>query len=212
MTVKALTLAVGIGLAVCCLQADEKEVLPLQPSALFDIGGALPPFDILNDRGEIWKSADHVGKKALVLYFYPGDFTGGCIKQAQAFRDELARLEGLGVELVGVSGDEVATHKLFKEAHNLTHTLLADPEGALAERLGIPVQRPAKPAKVRTRDADGKPLMDAQGKSVFVERKVTLARWTLIFGPDGALASKRKNVDPAQDADEVAKFVETLKR
>jgi peroxiredoxin len=121
-------------------------------------------------------------------------------------------LEELGVGLVGVSGDEVATHQLFKQSHGLKHTLLADPEGALAQRMGIPVQRSAKPVKVRTRDLEGKPLMDGHGKSVFVERKVTLPRWTLIIGRDGTLVSKRANVDPAKDADEVIKIVEVLAR
>jgi len=174
------------------------------------VGEALTSFENTDDQGREWKSADHVGRKVLVMYFYPGDFTGGCTKQAAAFREGLARLEELGVVLVGVSGDEVATHKLFKETHGLRHTLLADPDGALAERLGIPVQRPAKPAKVRTRGLDGKPLLDEQGKSLFVERKVTLPRWTLIVGRDGKLMSKRTNVDPAKDAEEVVKIVNGL--
>ena len=127
MVVKALTLAVVI---VCCLQADEKEVLPVPPNAPFDVDGPLPAFEILNDRGEHWKSADHVGKKPLVLYFYAGDFTGGCTRQAQAYREALAKIEQLGAEVVGVSGDEVATHKLFKETYELQHALLADTTGA----------------------------------------------------------------------------------
>jgi peroxiredoxin Q/BCP len=159
----------------------------------------------------MWKSVDQVGTRIVVLYFYPGDFTGGCTRQAQSYRDAIARLEELGIELVGISGDDVATHKLFKESHGLTHTLLADPDGALAAKLGIPVQRHNRPMKVRTRDSDGKPLLDQQGKSIIIERKVTLPRWTLIIARDGTLVSKRTNVDPAKDAEEVAKTVESLK-
>jgi len=53
--------------------------------------------------------------------------------------------------------------------------------------------------------------MDGQGKSIFVERKVTLPRWTLIVGRDGTLISKRMNVDPAKDAEEVIKIIEALR-
>ena len=49
-------------------------------------------FEISDDAGQAWKSADHVGKHVLVLYFYPGDFTGGCIRQAEAYRDGLAKI------------------------------------------------------------------------------------------------------------------------
>jgi hypothetical protein len=63
---------------------------------------------------------------------------------------------------------------------------------------------------VRTRGGDGRPLMDEQRKSLFVERKVTLPRWTLIIDRTGNLASKRTNVDPAKDAEEAAKIVEVL--
>jgi peroxiredoxin Q/BCP len=176
------------------------------------VGESLPELESIDEAGQQWKSVDHVGRSVLVMYFYPGDFTGGCIKQAQALREGLARLEGLGVRVVGVSGDEVATHQLFKDAHGLKHTLLADPQGALAQRLDIPVQRPGKPIKVRTRGLDGKPLMDEKGKSIIVERKVTLPRWTLIVGRDGKLISKRTHVDPAKDAEEVSKLVEALGR
>jgi peroxiredoxin Q/BCP len=145
----------------------------------------------------------------IVLYFYPGDFTGGCIKQAEAFRAELAMLTDAGVEVVGVSGDTVATHKLFKETYGLKHTLLADPEGALAKQLGVPVTE--RLAKVRTRGPDGKPLLNEKGKSIFVERPVTLPRWTLLIGRDGKLAAKRTTVNPTTEAGEVLKLVETLK-
>jgi peroxiredoxin len=144
----------------------------------------------------------------IVMYFYPGDFTGGCIKQAEAFRAGLQMLSDAGVEVIGVSGDSAATHKLFKETYGLTHVLLADPEGTLAKQLGVPVTE--RPAKVRTRGKDGKPLMDEKGKSIIVERPVTLPRWTLIIGRDGKLAAKRTTVNPATEAEEVLKIVQAL--
>src|SRR4051812_15312196 len=66
------------------------------------IGQTLPAFETTDDAGQPWKSADHIGKKFLVIYFYPGDFTGGCTRQAQAYRDALAKIEALSAEVVGV--------------------------------------------------------------------------------------------------------------
>jgi peroxiredoxin Q/BCP len=198
---------VAVSLVAGSLAADDAVPDEPQKTAELHEGDALPAFESLDDHGQPWKSSDHVGMRVLLLYFYPGDFTGGCSKQAQAFRDALAKLEELDVEVVGVSGDEVATHQLFKESHGLRHTLLADPQGALAQRLGMPV----KPgAKVRTRDAQGKPLMDEKVKSIIVRRNVTLPRWTMVVGRDGTLVSLRTNVDPVKDADEVLRIVEDV--
>ena len=165
------------------------------------VGDSLPALDALNEQGNAWKSAEYTGKKAIVIYFYPGDFTGGCIKQAQMFQELLVKFQEAGAEVVGVSGDEVSTHRLFKDTYKLPQTLLADPEGKLASALGVPVT--AGEQKVRTRGSDGKPLMDALGKSIIVTRASTTARWTYIVGSDGKILARRENVNPAKDADEV---------
>jgi peroxiredoxin Q/BCP len=197
-------LAAVVMLGLCCANSLRAE----EQAADLAVGQPVLAFEGTDDAGQTWKSADHFGQKVIVMYFYPGDFTGGCIKQAEAFRAGLQMLSDGGVEVVGVSGDSVATHKLFKETYGLTHSLLADPDGALAKQLGVPVAE--RPAKVRTRGTDGKPLMDEKGKSIIVERLVTLPRWTLIIGRDGKLAAKRTTVNPTTEADEVLKVVQSL--
>src|SRR5262245_49289065 len=69
------------------------------------VGDPAPKFDSVDEDGKAWKSSDHVGKKIVVVYFYPADLTGGCTKQACAFRDDMKQLAGKGVEVIGVSGD-----------------------------------------------------------------------------------------------------------
>lgn len=172
------------------------------------VGDALPELEALDEQGNVWKSAGRAGKGPLVIYFYPGDFTGGCIKQAQKFQELVEKFREAGAEVVGVSGDKVATHKLFKETYKLPQTLLADPEGKLAVALGVPV---AAGGKVRTRGLDGKPLMDEKGKSIILDRPATLARWTFIVGPDGKVLARRENVDPFKDAEEVLRLVTATK-
>jgi len=117
------------------------------------LGDVVPAFEVIDDTGSVWKSVDHVGKKIVVVYFYPADLTGGCTKQACAFRDDSSKLSALGVEVVGVSGDSVANHQLFKKAHQLNFTLLADTEGKIAELFGVPLTREPKTIKVAV---DGK--------------------------------------------------------
>lgn len=168
------------------------------------VGETLPELEAVDEQGNAWKSAGREGKGPLVIYFYPGDFTGGCIKQAQKFQELVEKFREAGAEVIGVSGDEVATHKLFKETFKLPQLLLADPEGKLAGALGVPV---AAGQKVRTRGPDGKPLMDDHGKSIILTRPATFARWTYIVGGDGKILARRENVDPAKDAEEVLRLV-----
>ena len=71
--------------------------------------------------------------RALVLFFYPKDFTGGCTREVCSFRDAFGELSGEGgARVVGVSRDDVETHRRFSAAHGLQYELVADPDGALA--------------------------------------------------------------------------------
>ena len=172
------------------------------------VGDPLPAFESTDDEGNSWKSADHVGKMVLVFYFYPGDFNSGCIRQAEAYREGLAKIEELDVELVGVSGDEVATHKLFKDTFGLKHRLLADPQGELAALMGVPIR--GSGGKVRAVNAERKPLLDVAGNPIILDRPATMRRWTLVVNRDGTIASIRSILDPVADTAEILKIVAAL--
>ena len=90
------------------------------------IGDKAPIFEAFDEDGKSWKSADYVRKKIMVVYFYPAAMTGGCTKQACSFRDDKSNLEELDVEVIGISGDDPANLKIFRKAHDLNFTLLAD--------------------------------------------------------------------------------------
>jgi len=162
-------------------------------------GAPAPTFEARDDQGRPWKSADHVGSKYIVVYFYPGDFTPGCTRQAESFRDNMNQLAAKGVEVVGVSGDSVQTHALFKKAQKLNFTLLSDEEGKLAAQFGVPV---GPGGDVRTKDADGKPLV--------LKRAVTAQRWTFVIGLDGKILYRNTKVNPVEDSKEIAAFIEKL--
>jgi peroxiredoxin Q/BCP len=166
------------------------------------VGDAAPTFESTDDQGKTWKSTDHVGKKVLVVYFYPADFTGGCTKQACGFRDDLKELTDKGVDVVGISGDSAKNHELFKKTHKLGFTLLADEDGTIAKKFGVPV---GAGGKVKAKDLDGNDLGE-------IKRGVTISRWTFIIDKDGKVAYVDDNVKAASDSKTILAAVEKLKK
>jgi thioredoxin-dependent peroxiredoxin len=194
LTLRLSALGLALGLLVPAARADDK---PAEKAIDLKVGDPAPVFDTLDDQGKGWKAADHYGKKWVVIYFYPGDFTPGCTAQANAFRDAMNKLTEQGVEVVGVSGDSVKTHDLFKKAQKLNFTLLSDEQGSLARQFGVPVGKGAD--VVKAKDPDGKPFE--------FKRAVTLSRWTFVVGKDGKVAYKNTKVTPAADAKAIAEFI-----
>ncbi len=164
------------------------------------VGDAAPKFEALDDSGAPWKSADHVGKKLIVVYFYPADMTGGCTKQACGFRDDFSKLKEQGVEVVGVSGDSVKNHQLFKKAHQLNFALLADTEGKVAEAFGVPFTPGEKSVKATI-----------DGKEEILIRTVTAKRWTFLIDKQGKIALKNTEVAAADDSKAILAAIAKLK-
>jgi peroxiredoxin Q/BCP len=166
------------------------------------VGDAAPTFESTDDQGKTWKSADHVGKKIIVVYFYPADFTGGCTKQACGFRDDQKDLADKGVEVVGVSGDSAKNHEMFKKTHKLPFTLLADEDGAIAKKFGVPF---GQGGKVNAKDLDGKDLGE-------IKRGVTIDRWTFIIDKNGKIAYGEKVANAGGNSKKILEEVEKLKK
>ncbi len=82
-------------------------------------------FELPDQDGKIHKLSDYKGKW-VVLYFYPKDDTPGCTKEACNFRDSIAKFQKLGVVILGVSKDSVASHKKFAEKYHLNFPILSD--------------------------------------------------------------------------------------
>jgi peroxiredoxin Q/BCP len=99
-------------------------------------GDMAPDFELPNQDGKMIKLSDHKGQRALVLYFYPKDFTSGCTMEARAFRDMYEEFQKEGAEVVGVSSDSVQSHKEFIAAHELPFTLLSDADGTVRALYG----------------------------------------------------------------------------
>jgi peroxiredoxin Q/BCP len=189
----------GGALVVLGLAAAAGQDAKVDQKVNVEVGDRAPEFEAPDEVGRTWQSAKHVGKKIIVVYFYPGDFTPGCTAQAQNFRDNMNKISSLGAEVIGLSGDSPATHALFKQAHNLNFSLLADEEGRVARQFGVPV---GSGGVVRTLDADK--------KSIILKREVTAARWTFIIGLDGKIAYKNTKVEPVADSKQIEAFLQKL--
>jgi peroxiredoxin Q/BCP len=191
LSLAALFVGMNVVSMVSTLRGDEPEKVELK------VGDEAPEFTATDDTGEEWKSEDHVGKKVIVVYFYPADFTLGCTAQACGFRDDMTDLSDKDVEVVGVSGDSAENHKLFKEHHKLNFTLLADEEGKLAKSFGVPMR---DGGEVTVKELDGK----------VISRGVTTARWTFVIDKDGKIAYKNEKVVAKDDSKEILKLIKKL--
>ncbi|QDT82874.1 peroxiredoxin [Gimesia chilikensis] len=183
---------------LCSLSASAQGQVNAPPGKV-EVGDAAPAFTATDDAGKGWKSTDYIGKKILVVYFYPADMTGGCTKQACGFRDDMKKLQGKDVEVVGVSGDSVRNHQLFKKEYDLNFTLLADEDGSVAKKFGVPL----RPGSTIERTIDG--------KKEKLTRGVTAARWTFVIDKDGKVAMKNTKVKAADDSKAILKKVNELK-
>src|SRR5438132_13028671 len=95
------------------------------------VGDKAPLIEGKDQDGKTWKLADVVGKKVVLLYFYPKDGTPGCTKEACGFRDQMSDLKKENVEVIGVSFDSAESHQKFIVRHSLNFPLLADTDGKI---------------------------------------------------------------------------------
>jgi peroxiredoxin Q/BCP len=91
------------------------------------VGDKAPGFSLPDADGKVVSLDDYRGRQVIV-YFYPAASTPGCTKQACDFRDNLAELNGAGVEVIGISPDKPAKLAKFRDAEELTFPLLSDPD------------------------------------------------------------------------------------
>ena len=95
------------------------------------VGQKAPPFDVVASNGKRLRLEDYLGTKNVVLYFYPGDFTPVCTKEACGFRDIYDDLASHDTEVIGVSLDEDASHERFVKEHRLPFSLVSDEKKTL---------------------------------------------------------------------------------
>lgn len=143
-------------------------------------------FDLLGSDGHPHRLKDYRGE-TVVLYFYPKDNTPGCTKEACNFRDLNQKLLKMGVTVLGVSKDSVASHQKFRNSYGLPFVLLSDPEAKTMRVYG------------------------AWGKKILYGKEVEgTIRSTVVIGPDGKIVKHWTKVKNAEG--HPAEVVEFLSR
>ena len=130
-----------------------------------NIGDKGPNFKAETDSEEILSLSDMKGK-TFVLYFYPKDDTSGCTKEACTFTENISAFNKLGVTVIGVSKDSVASHQKFKTKYGLNFPLLSDVDGKICEAYGTWIE-----------------------KSMYGRKYMGIDRATFIIGADGKIKS-----------------------
>jgi peroxiredoxin Q/BCP len=105
--------------------------------SLIKVGERAPDFELEAASGSKVKLSDYIGKKAVVLFFYPKDETPGCTVEACTFRDSYEEFAEAGAEVIGVSADSADSHKSFAGKHKLPMLLLSDPQGIARDKYGV---------------------------------------------------------------------------
>jgi len=154
-----------------------------QAGDLPGVGQAAPAFRLPDQDGNSRALADYQGKW-VVLYFYPKDDTPGCTQEACQFRDDLHKLSRLGAQVIGISVDDSASHAEFARKYHLPFPLLADKNGAVAERYGA--------------------LMNL-GLAKFARR------YTFLIDPQGKIARNYLKVDTSRHSGEIIEDLTRLK-
>ena len=104
---------------------------------MLEVGEKVPGFTATTTQGNRVKLSDFVGKKNLVLFFYPKDDSPGCTREVCYFRDTKAEFEKRNAVILGVSLDTEASHQRFQEKHSLNFPLISDNEKEISKMFGV---------------------------------------------------------------------------
>ena len=148
------------------------------------VGDSAPTFKLQDQNGDWHTLGDYKGKY-VVLFFYPKDGTPGCTTEACNFRDNIFAFDDLNTQILGISLDDVDSHKEFSEKYSLPYPILADVEKESGVDYGV------------------------LGK--FMMMTIT-KRESFIIDPEGLIVKNYKNVDPDKHTDEVIEELKSLQK
>jgi len=155
---------------------------PSSTAADLNSGDLAPAFELVDQDSKVHRLGEYQGQW-LVLYFYPKDDTPGCTTEACEFRDDIYALRSMGVTVLGVSMDDVKSHKEFAEKYHLPFPLLSDADGHVAREYGS---------------------FSSFGPLKFAKRH------TFIINPEGRVAKVYRNVYPKGHSDQVIADIKSL--
>lgn len=150
------------------------------------VGKSAPDFKLQDEQGKMHSLKDYEGHMVL-LYFYPKDMTPGCTIEACNFRDRLADLKAIGVQVLGVSADDVESHKKFAKKERLNFPLLADVDRKVSTAYGV-----------------------WKEKSMYGKNFMGISRESFLIDGSGKIVKHYQKVKPAEHAQEVTSDVKGM--
>ena len=146
------------------------------------VGSDAPSFNLQDQNGEWHTLGDYRGQW-LAVYFYPRDDTPGCTTEACNFRDNIYAFKAIGAAVVGISVDDVDSHKEFSDKYKLPFTILADEDGKTATAYGV--------------------LKDYKLLKL-------ASRQSFLINPEGKVVKHYADVDPDEHTDQVLADIKAL--
>jgi peroxiredoxin Q/BCP len=146
------------------------------------VGSDAPSFKLQDQNGE-WHALKDYRGQWLAVYFYPKDDTPGCTTEACNFRDNIYAFKAIGAAVVGISVDDVESHKEFSDKYKLPFTILADEKGKTAKSYGV--LRDYKLLKLASRQS-------------------------FLVDPEGKIAKHYADVDPDEHTEQVLEDIKVL--
>ncbi len=146
------------------------------------VGSAAPGFK-LQDQNGAWHDLEDYRGKWLAVYFYPKDDTPGCTTEACSFRDSIYAFKAIGAEVVGISVDDVDSHKEFSTKYKLPFTILSDAGGQVSDAYGV--------------------LRDYKLMQI-------ASRQSFLVNPDGIIVKHYADVDPESHTQQVLTDLQNL--
>ena len=103
-----------------------------------ELGSKVPIFELKDQNGELFKLESVLGKKNIVIFFYPKDDSPGCTKEACSFRDQFEVFADADAVIIGINAQSVESHLAFAIKHRLNYTLLSDTGNKVRKIFGVP--------------------------------------------------------------------------
>lgn len=170
-----VVMAALLSLGVAAYSMAEEAVPPV-------VGQAAPAFKLQDQNGQWHQLSDFKGQW-LALYFYPKDDTPGCTTEACNFRDNIYEFRKIGANVVGISVDDVESHKEFSDKYKIPFTILADEDQSVAKAYGVL-------------------------KNYMVAKLAS--RQSFIIDPHGNIAKHYNDVDPDEHTSQVLTDIQQL--
>ena len=158
------------------------------------IGDKITNFSGIDENGKEWNSSN-IDSNFLVVYFYPAAMTGGCTKQACAYRDDKSSFSNLGISVVAISGDDVENLKHFKDNYQLNFPLLSDKTGEISKLFGVPIKKGGSIKRI------------INNEELIFSRNLTTPRWTFVLNKKREIIYKNAEVNAAEDSKKVKEVI-----